>query len=101
MPGEFTQLYYDRDGKKAYRWTKGEITDEVLKAHVGSIQPIGICPNVDGEKSHFLVLDFNDHSGKRDQFLVKQVVISVASYLRDLGYPHFIVRSGGGHGYHL
>ncbi|MCD1624652.1 hypothetical protein K7H22_01425 [Seohaeicola saemankumensis] len=89
------------DGKKAYYPKDAKITDDVIRAHLDGTQPIGINMNVGDDKSHFAVFDLDDHGGKHNAGIMLKRVGFVAAALHSLGVPYFVVRSGGGKGYHL
>lgn len=99
------------DGKKAYHLAREDmgdknspllpITEEVIKAHLDGSQPVAINLHVGDKKSHIGVLDFDDHDGSRPpQFMIDRVGY-VAAALTKIGVAHFVVRSGGGNGYHI
>ncbi|SLN66624.1 hypothetical protein PEL8287_03692 [Roseovarius litorisediminis] len=90
-----------RDGKKAYFAADGEITDNVIRAHLDGSQPIGINMNVGDDKSHFAVFDLDDHDGKYESGVMRKRLGYIAAALHQMGIPYFAVRSGGGRGYHL
>lgn len=98
------------DGKKAYfpmKEGKGDdaqplpITDDVIRAHLDGSQPIGINMNVGDRKSHFAVFDFDDHKADRIGGVMLMRVGFVSRVLQNRKMPHFVVRSGGGKGYHI
>lgn len=90
-----------RDGKKAYLATDAAITDDVIRAHLDGSQPIGINMHVGDDKSHFAVFDLDDHGGQHNVEAMRQRVGFVAAALHEMRIPYFVVRSGGGRGYHL
>jgi len=89
------------DGKKAYYPKDAMVTDDVIRAHLDGAQPIGINMNVGDDKSHFAVFDLDDHGGTLNADVMLKRVGFVAAALHSLGVPYFVVRSGGGKGYHL
>ena len=90
-----------RDGKKAYYANDGEITDNVIRAHLDGTQPIGINMHVGDDKSHFAVFDLDDHDGRHNAGVMRTRVGFIATALHNMSIPYFVVRSGGGRGYHL
>ncbi len=90
-----------KDGKKAYYPKDGEITEDVIRAHLDGRQPIGINMNVGDEKSHFAVFDLDDHGGSHDASVMRKRVGYIAAALHEMAVPYFVVRSGGGRGYHV
>lgn len=98
-PG-YSELHW-KDGKKAYYPKDGEITDEVIRAHLDGSQPIGINMNVGDDKAHLAVFDFDDHDGAHQDPVVQVRVGFIAAALHQLGIPYFVVRSGSGRGYHV
>lgn len=98
-------------GKKSYLLAREDmgdkhspllrITDDVIKAHLDGSQPIAINLHVGDKKSHFGVLDFDDHDGSRPKQVMIDRVGFVAAALTKIGVAHFVVRSGGGNGYHI
>ncbi|MCA0205157.1 MAG: hypothetical protein LCH92_12500 [Proteobacteria bacterium] len=98
-PG-YSELHW-KDGKKAYYPKDRAITDDVICAHLDGTQPIGINMNVGDDKSHFAVFDLDDHGGKHDAWVMRKRVGYIARALREMGIPYFVVRSGGGRGYHV
>lgn len=90
-----------RNGKKAYYATDGEITDDVIRAHLDGTQPIGINMNVGDDKSHLAVFDLDDHDGEHEAWVMRKRVGYIAAALNEMGITYFVVRSGGGRGYHL
>lgn len=98
-PG-YSELHW-KDGKKAYYPKDGEITDEVIRAHLDGSQPIGINMNVGDDKAHLAVFDLDDHDGAHQDPVVQVRVGFIAAALHQLGIPYFVVRSGGGRGYHV
>lgn len=101
-PGRF-DLYF-KDGRKAYAYKDdGKIDDAVLAAHLAS-SPIGINlnrPSDAGPQTHFLVFDFDDHDGTQDPNVMRTRVGIVVGALEKEKVPYFVVRSGGGRGYHI
>ncbi|AQS48749.1 hypothetical protein BMG03_13805 [Thioclava nitratireducens] len=91
---------YNAKGKFAYRKVESPITPEQIDAHLNGSQPLGMYLNVDEQrqKSHFLILDFDDHDAKG---IAYQPTLEVALHLRRIGIPFLVFRSGGGHGYHI
>ncbi|GHE02174.1 hypothetical protein U879_17545 [Defluviimonas sp. 20V17] len=89
-----------KTGKFTYRKVEGAITPKMLAAHLDGTQPLGMYLNVDAQqqKSHFLVLDFDDHD-KRG--IAYQPTLEVAMHLQRENIPFLVFRSGGGHGYHI
>ena len=109
LSGGYSELKWIA-GKKAYfpaRDGSGAnakprpITDDVLRAHLDGTQPIGINMNIGDGKSHFAVFDFDDHDGQHDAHVMRVRVGFVAGVLHRQKTPHFVVRSGGGRGYHI
>lgn len=98
-PG-YSELHW-KDGKKVYYPKDGEITDEVIRAHLDGSQPIGINMNVGDDKAHLAVFDFDDHDGAHQDPVVQVRVGFIAAALHQLGIPYFVVRSGSGRGYHV
>ncbi|GAB1395614.1 hypothetical protein MASR1M65_03910 [Saprospiraceae bacterium] len=98
-PG-YSELHW-KDGKKAYYPKDGEITDEVIRAHLDGSQPIGINMNFGDDKAHLAVFDLDDHDGAHQDPVVQVRVGFIAAALQQLGIPYFVVRSGGGRGYHV
>jgi hypothetical protein len=98
-PG-YSELHW-KDGKKAYYPKDGEITDEVIRAHLDGSQPIGINMNVGDDKTHLAVFDLDDHDGAHQDAVMQVRVGFIAAALQQLGIPYFVVRSGGGRGYHV
>jgi hypothetical protein len=98
-PG-YSELHW-KDGKKAYYPVEGTITDEVIRAHLDGSQPIGINMNVGDEKSHLGVFDLDDHTGAHDAQVMRRRVGYIVAALTAQGIPFFVVRSGGGRGYHI
>lgn len=99
--GAHTEGYVDRaKGKFAYRKVDGPITVDMIAAHLDGTQPLGMYLNVDEaqQKSHFLVLDFDDHDKKG---IAYQPTLEVAMHLAAREIPFLVFRSGGGHGYHI
>ncbi len=88
-------------GKKQYYKVEGDITDTALENHLSGAQPIGINMNVGDGKSHLAVFDFDDHAGTLPAFAMRKRVGFVAAALHNQNVPHFVVRSGGGKGYHI
>lgn len=89
------------DGKKAYYPIDATITDEVIEAHLDGTQPIGINMNVGDDKSHLAVFDLDDHDGRHDAGVMRKRVGFIAAALHNSDIPYFVVRSGGGRGYHV
>lgn len=105
LSGGYSKLNWV-DGKKAYYPARDEgtprpITDDVIRAHLDGSQPIGINMNTGDGKSHFAVFDFDDHDGSVAPQVMRTRVGFVAGVLYRHGTPHFVVRSGGGRGYHI
>lgn len=105
LSGGYSKLNWV-DGKKAYypaldEGTPRPITDDVIRAHLDGSQPIGIKMNTGDGKSHFAVFDFDDHDGSVAPQVMRTRVGFVAGVLHRHGTPHFVVRSGGGRGYHI
>lgn len=105
LSGGYSELKWV-DRKKAYFPARNgnaprPITDDVLCAHLDGSQPIGINMNVGDGKSHFAVFDFDDHDGQHDAQVMRIRVGFVAGVLHRHKTPHFVVRSGGGKGYHI
>ncbi|MDZ7905018.1 MAG: hypothetical protein U5N55_04050 [Cypionkella sp.] len=74
---------------------------DMIAAHLdASMQPLGMYLNVDEaqQKSHFLVLDFDDHDKKG---IAYQPTLEVAMHPAAREIPFLVFRSGGGHGYHI
>lgn len=88
-------------GKKAYYANHSEITYDVIRSHLDGTQPIGINMNVGDEKSHLAVFDLDDHDGRFETGLMRKRVGFIAAALHNMSIPYFVVRSGGGRGYHL
>lgn len=103
-PG-YSELKWVNGEKKYFPKKQGEnlvpITDEVIRAHLDGTQPIGINMNVGDGKSHFAVFDFDDHAGTHDTSTVLKRVGFVAAALTQMNIPFFVVRSGGGKGFHI
>lgn len=103
-PG-YSELKWVHGVKKYFPKKDGEnllpITDDVIKRHLDDTQPIGINMNVGDGKSHFAVFDFDDHEGTHDTSTVLKRVGFVAAALTELQIPFFVVRSGGGKGFHI
>ena len=89
------------DGKKAYFPKDTTITDDVIRAHLDGTQPIGINMHVGDDKSNLAVFDLDDHDGRHDVGVMRTRVGFIAAALHNMGIPYFVVRSGGGRGYHL
>lgn len=109
LAGGYSVLKW-KDGKKAYfpmKDGKGDdaqplpITDDVIRSHLDGSQPIGINMSVGDGKSHFAVFDFDDHDGKQLPEVMRARVGFVSMALHQQKVPHFVVRSGGGKGYHI
>lgn len=105
LSGGYSELKWI-DGKKAYFPARDDdaprqITDDVIRAHLDGTQPIGINMNIGDGKSHFAVFDFDDHDGAHDPAVMRVRVGFVAGVLHKHKTPHFVVRSGGGKGYHI
>lgn len=98
-PG-YSELHW-KNGKKAYYPKEGEITDDVIRAHLDGSQPIGINMNVGDDKTHLAVFDLDDHDGAHQDAVMQVRVGFIAAALHQLGIPYFVVRSGGGRGYHV
>lgn len=98
-PG-YSELHWS-GGKKAYYPVDGEITDDVIRAHLDCSQPIGINMNVGDDKTHLAVFDLDDHDGVHQDSVVQVRVGFIAAALHQLGIPYFVVRSGSGRGYHV
>lgn len=96
----YSELHW-KNGKKVYYPVEGNITDSVLEKHLNGAQPIGINMNVGDGKTHHAVFDFDDHDGTKDSGVMRKRVGFVCAALIDLAVPHFVVRSGGGKGYHI
>ncbi|MCU0827079.1 MAG: PriCT-2 domain-containing protein [Tabrizicola sp.] len=92
--------YFAANGEAGYTPVDGPITADALQAHLSGGQALGmyLCADPDREKSHFLVLDFDDKSGEG---IAKTPTIDVALHLEELGLPFLLFRSGGGNGYHI
>lgn len=98
---DHTEGYVHRkEGKFKYRKVAGAVTPEALAKHFDGGVPLGIymCPDEKREKTHFLVFDFDDKKGRG---IAQHPTIMVARHLEEMGVPHLIFRSGGGHGYHI
>ena len=98
-PG-YSELQW-KDGKKAYYPKEGEVTGDVIRAHLDGSQPIGINMNVGDDKTHLAVFDLDDHDGVHQDTVVQVRVGFIAAALQQLGIPYFVVRSGSGRGYHV
>lgn len=92
--------YYASKGEAGYSPVDGPITANALEAHVSGGQALGmyLCVGEDRQKSHFLVLDFDD---KKCDGIAKMPTIDVALHIEELGLPYLLFRSGGGNGYHI
>lgn len=105
LSGGYSELKWVDNKKKYFPARNGSdpkaITDDVITAHVNGSQPIGINMNVGDSKSHFAVFDFDDHEGKFNAQMMRTRVGFVAGVLHRHNTPHFVVRSGGGKGYHI
>ncbi|MDC0739390.1 PriCT-2 domain-containing protein [Cognatishimia sp. SS12] len=88
-------------GKKAYFATDGEITDDVLRAHLNGTQPIGVNMHIGDDKSYLAVFDLDDHDSRYEPSVMRKRAGFIAAALNNMGTPYFVVRSGGGRGYHL
>lgn len=86
------------DGKKANCPKDAKITEDVIRAHFGGTQPVGINMNVGDDKSHFAVFDLDDHDGTLNAGVMLKRVGFIAAALQNLGVPYFVVRSGSGKG---
>lgn len=86
--------------KQNYRPVEAAISANALADHLNGGQALGmyLCVGEDHQKSHFLVLDFDDHNEKG---IALGPTLDVALHLESLGVPHLIFRSGGGHGFHI
>ena len=94
-----TEGWWDRKkGKIAYRPVDGALTQDALATRPE--HGFGIYLNVDDaqEKSHCLVLDFDD---KKGDGIAVGPTMTVAKHLDEKGIPYLLFRSGGGHGYHI
>jgi len=105
LSGGYSELKWV-NGKKAYYPARDgdapcPITDDVIRAHLDGSQPIGINMNVGDGKSHFAAFDFDDHDGQFGAHVMRARVGFVAGVLHRHKTPHFVVRSGGGKGYHI
>lgn len=105
LSGGYSKLKWV-NGKKAYFPARDgdtplPITDDVIRSHLDGTQPIGINMNVGDGKSHFAVFDFDDHDGKHPVEPMRIRVGFVAAVLLRHSIPYFVVRSGGGRGYHI
>lgn len=105
LSGGYSELKWV-DGKKAYFPKRDDgaprpITDDAILAHLDGTQPVGINMNVGDGKSHFAVFDFDDHEGEYSAQVMRTRVGFVAGVLHRHNTPHFVVRSGGGRGYHI
>ena len=95
--------FFDR---RTNRWGYGDrngpITPELIAEHIeGGDDCLAGLMLPDGEKTRFLVFDFDDHEGKTPSGIISGRVASVCDVLRHDDIPFFVVRSGGGHGYHV
>ena len=91
-----------KTGKWGYFDRLGPITPELIAEHLkGGENCLGGLMLPDGQKTRFLVFDFDDHEGKTDAGIIAGRVASVCNVLRNSAIPFFVVRSGGGHGYHV
>ena len=96
------------DGKWGYRPIKGAISENALLKHLdGDEESLAIYlnhPHIKGgkcEMSHFLILDFDDHAEEINPDVMIIRVGAVSGVLLNYKIPHFVVRSGGGKGYHI
>nr|WP_321510182.1 hypothetical protein [uncultured Hyphomonas sp.] len=91
-----------KTSKFGYFDRKGPITSELIDEHIrGDENCIGGLMLPDKEKTHFLVFDFDDHEKKTSESIIAGRVAAVCDVLQDSNIPYFVVRSGGGHGYHV
>lgn len=97
---EHTEFFVTQDGKNAYAKKSGPITDDMIATHANGGQALGMYLTADAErkKSHFLILDFDDHD---ELNIATNPTITVALHLQKLDVPFVIFRSGGGFGYHI
>lgn len=94
---------FDRKKNKwAYFNEDGPITADMIADNLkGGDECIGGLMLPDGEKTRFLVFDFDDHEKKTDGGIIASRVAAVCDTLHHNKIPFFVVRSGGGHGYHI
>lgn len=83
-----------------YNHRDGPITPAMLKTHLDGGQSLGMILNDDDGMSRCLVLDFDDHDKKGDDFALGPT-LTVATHLERFGIPFLVFRSGGGYGYHI
>jgi len=99
---------WERNGKNAYGPVKGPITSALINEHLkGGDESLAIYlnrPRKEGgakEMSRILVLDFDDHDQIVNPQVMESRVGAVVGVLMQNQIPHFVVRSGGGYGYHI
>ncbi|WP_375552581.1 hypothetical protein [Rhodophyticola porphyridii] len=93
--------YWLYRGSKGYSMREGEITDDMIDAHLSSDQPLGMNIASAERKSRFLIFDIDDHGGRLDAAIMASRAGAIAGALHAQGTPFFAVRSGGGRGVHL
>lgn len=98
LAGEGHWLYQKDRG---YTRHDGPVTEEMLPSHLDGSQPLGINVARKGAKTRFLIFDFDDHGGEVDSSVMERRVGVVAGVLETNQIPYFVVRSGGGRGYHI
>ncbi|WP_424833070.1 TOTE conflict system archaeo-eukaryotic primase domain-containing protein [Ruegeria sp.] len=96
--------YWEGD-KFKYNTSKGvedKFTAELLDAHLKTQPPLGFNTTLKERRSHFMVFDLDAKPGKQiaDEG-IGFTTWRICKALSDGGYPHFIVRSGGGRGVHV
>lgn len=95
--------HWERTAKGEYYRREDPITDAMIAGHLDGSRPIGIniVSDPDAKKTHFIILDFDDHTGKTKPELMASRVGAVAGYLMQMKIAHSVVKSGGGRGYHI
>lgn len=93
--------YWLYRGAKGYSMREGEITEEMIEAHLSSDQPLGMNIASGERKSRFLIFDIDDHDGKLEGGITLARAGAIAGALVAGDVPFFAVRSGGGRGVHL
>lgn len=87
--------------KPAYLPANGALTREVIERHLSSEQPIAayVLSHPDENKGQVIVFDFDDHAGTFKS--MEQLVAAFSAMLGKRKFPHTVVQSGGGNGYHV
>jgi hypothetical protein len=92
--------YFDQQkGKWQYPDTKEPLTDEVVQCHLRSAPPIAIRLR-DGRHTRAAVIDLDDKDGSSAD-MAGLYVSKIAMALEARKIPFFVVRSGGGRGFHI